>query len=109
MIDDDHDRDSADYDNKKVVADGDGNVFQYLDLMTLCRVACEGKHSNDRPKHAAKVWRRANIFWNSLKLHLNRNEINTWDFVVNFWSTFDHIQNGLPAVLHFGKSRRSVF
>ena len=55
MIDDDHDRDSADYDNKKVVAHGDGNVFQYLDLMTLCRAACEGKHSNDRPKHAAKV------------------------------------------------------
>ena len=100
MIDDDHDRDPADYDNKKVVADGDGNVLSISRSHDI--MSCGAwRQALQRLPQARRQGLKAG--------DLNRNEINTWDFVVNFWSTFDHIQNGLPAVLHFGKSRRSVF
>ena len=80
MTDDDHDHDPAD-DAQNEVENGDGTVFQYFDLMAS-KCGGAGKQSNDRPEHAAKAWRQANILWNGLKSHLSRNESNTWDFVI---------------------------
>ena len=56
MTDDDHDHDPADYDDKNEVEDGDGNVFQYLDLMALkcgvCRQALQ--QALQRPPRARR-------------------------------------------------------
>ena len=69
MTDDDHDHDPADYDDKNEVEGGDGNVFQYLDLMALkCGVCRQALQRPPRARRGQDHWPRSQSSENEVAL-----------------------------------------